>query len=216
MRASGLVSQTFRRQLSRRGFIRTTGATAGCLVLGCSNARIRHQPESSAKEPQAGGLSPAALPKGSAPAPLILPHFPDRLHAYIWRNWPLVPLGRIAAVAGATPAEIAHLAGTMGLSRPPRIVREQERRSHITIIKRNWHLLPYEQLLELLDWTPEQLAYTLREDDFLFIKLGSLKPRCEPLNGYVPMDLCEKVLNCRDLLERWLPSMRGRVGGLER
>ncbi|MHB9007463.1 MAG: hypothetical protein ACYDC1_11085, partial [Limisphaerales bacterium] len=37
------------------------------------------------------------------------------------------------------------------------------------------------QLLELLDWTPEKLAYTLREDDFLFVKLGHLKPRCAPL-----------------------------------
>ena len=26
---------------------------------------------------------------------------------------------------------------------------------------------------------------------------------------YVPIDLAEKVLNCRDLLERWLPTMRG-------
>jgi hypothetical protein len=29
---------------------------------------------------------------------------------------------------------------------------------------------------------------------------------------YVPMDLVEKVLNCRDLLERWLPEARRRVG----
>jgi hypothetical protein len=27
---------------------------------------------------------------------------------------------------------------------------------------------------------------------------------------YVPMDLAEKVLNCRDLLERWLPEQRAR------
>jgi hypothetical protein len=27
---------------------------------------------------------------------------------------------------------------------------------------------------------------------------------------YVPMDLAEKVLNCRDLLDRWLPERRAR------
>jgi hypothetical protein len=69
----------------------------------------------------------------------------------------------------------------MGLPKPPRITRDQMRRSYITVIKRNWHLLPYGQLLELLDWTPEQMAYTLREDDFLYVKLGNLKPQCDPL-----------------------------------
>jgi len=29
---------------------------------------------------------------------------------------------------------------------------------------------------------------------------------------YVPMDLVEKVLNCRDLLDRWLPEQRARLG----
>ncbi|HEU4753923.1 MAG TPA: hypothetical protein VFU47_12515 [Armatimonadota bacterium] len=29
---------------------------------------------------------------------------------------------------------------------------------------------------------------------------------------YVPADLVEKVLNCRDLLERWLPAQRTRSG----
>ncbi len=74
----------------------------------------------------------------------------------------------------------------MGLKGPPRITDQQRARSYITVIKRNWHLLPYEQLLELLGWTAEQLAYTLREDDFLFVKLGNLKPRCETLRYQTP------------------------------
>ena len=69
---------------------------------------------------------------------------------------------------------------------PPEISADQWRRSYITIIRRNWHLLPYEQLTKLLGWTPEKLAETLREDDFLFVKLGSLKPRCEPLKYTSP------------------------------
>lgn len=121
------------------------------------------------------------LPVGSAPDALDAGHFPDRLHAYVWRNWQLVPAERLAEVVGAEREQIVEMGLRMGLCQPPAISEEQWRRSYITIIRRNWHLLPYEQLLELLDWTPEQMAYTLREDDFLFVKLGNLKPKCERL-----------------------------------
>jgi hypothetical protein len=59
-------------------------------------------------------------------------------------------------------------------------------RGYVTLIRRNWHLLPYEQLLELVEMTPEQLAVTLREDDFLWVKLGQLKPQCAPLRYEPP------------------------------
>ncbi len=130
----------------------------------------------------------ADLPMGSAPKPVSFPHFPSRLHAFVWRNWPLVTPERMAQVANAKPADIKRMGRAMGLGNPPRVTRDQQARSYLTVIKRNWHLLPYEQLLELLDWTPEQLAFTLREDDFLFIKLGSLKPQCEPLRYQPPDD----------------------------
>src|SRR2546423_704437 len=177
-----LVKKAAQRKLSRRGFIQTTTVAAGSMVLGCSTPKPRRN--NGSPTPQ----STAHLPAGSTPAPLALPHFPDRLHAFIWRNWPLVPVDRMAAVADATPAQIVQVAQGMGLAMRPRLTRDQQRRSYITIIRRNWHLLPYEQLLELLDWTPEQLAYTLREDDFLFVKLGSLKPHCAPLRYQPPND----------------------------
>jgi hypothetical protein len=127
------------------------------------------------------------LPMGSAPEPVAFPGFPDRLHAYVWFNWTLVPAERLAEVAGATREQIADLGKSMGLPDPPEITPDQWKRSYITIIRRNWHLLPYDQLLQLLDWTPEEMAYTLREDDFLYIKLGSLKPKCAPIR-YAPPD----------------------------
>jgi hypothetical protein len=132
-------------------------------------------------------LAISDLPKGAAPKPVSFPHFPSRLHAFVWRNWPLVTPERMARVVGAQRADIVRLGRAMGLGDPPRITRDQQARSYITVIKRNWHLLPYEQLLELLGWTADQLAYTLREDDFLFIKLGSLKPQCEDVR-YQPPD----------------------------
>ena len=140
-------------------------------MLGCAAPKKVNRPLKSVSD----------LPKGNAPASLSLTHFPDRLHAYLWRNWALVPTERLAAVVGATRKEVLQLGQAMNLPKPPHITADQQRRSYITVIKRNWHLLPYEQLLRLLDWTPEQLAYTLREDDFLFLKLGSHKPKCEPL-----------------------------------
>ena len=131
-------------------------------------------------------LSVADLPKGAAPKPLPTPHFPDRLHAFVWRNWTLVPLDKMARVVGASRADLLKLGRAMGLPKPPRISPDQLRRSYITVIKRNWHLLPYGQLLALLDWTPEHMAYTLREDDFLYLKLGNLKPQCELLHYSPP------------------------------
>ena len=170
--------------LSRRQFLHATGLALGGCLAG---------PVARAGDPP--GLQPAGhrpltvqdLPKGSAPVALPLPHFPDRLHAFVWRNWSLVPLERMARVVEAKPAELRALGMALGLGQPPRITADQQRRSFLTVIKRNWHLLPYEQLLTLLNWTPDQLAYTLREDDFLYIKLGNLKPQAPALR-YGPPD----------------------------
>ena len=109
------------------------------------------------------------------------PHFPSRLHAFLWRNWPLVPIERMAAVVGAAPDDLLAMGRRMGLPEPPLITPNQQRRSYVTVIRRNWHLLPLAQLEQLLGWTTEHLQYILREDDFLYIKLGILKPDCAPL-----------------------------------
>jgi len=126
------------------------------------------------------------LPTGSAPAALEFDHFPSCLHAFVWRNWELVSLERIAGVLGATPAQVRDVGRSLGL--PPHVTPPQEyqQRGYISIIRRNWHLLPYEQLLKLLGWDAAKLAFVLREDDFLWIKLGSLKPACPVLRYAEP------------------------------
>lgn len=108
-------------------------------------------------------------------------HFPDRLHAFIWRNWNLVPVEKMAAVVGATEKQVLDFGKSLGLSAPLPVSSEQWSRSYITIIRRNWHILPNVQLKNLLGWMEEHLEFTLQEDDFLYIKLGSQKPECEPL-----------------------------------
>ncbi|BBH19753.1 hypothetical protein Back11_10980 [Paenibacillus baekrokdamisoli] len=120
-------------------------------------------------------------------------HFPTRMQAVIWRNWGLVPVDSVAEVLGATEAEIREAARELGLEGSP--VKNEDKwleRGYITIIRANWHLLSFEQLLQLLGWTEERLAFTLKEDDFLWIKLGSMKPWTEPVQ-YKPLSSEERV-----------------------
>ena len=127
-----------------------------------------------------------ALPSGSKPPAVAIGHFPDRLHAFVWRNWEMVSLERMAEVLDTTPDKIRQIGLSMGLpphKTPPELYQE---RGYISIIRRNWHILPYEQLLKLLGWDAEKLAFALREDDFLWIKLGSLKPSCPTLRYAEP------------------------------
>lgn len=132
------------------------------------------------------GSEPTVLAVGHAPSALNLEHFPSRVHAFIFRNWPLVPKGRLAKVLNTTSSQVDKIAREMGLKEQPKLTPEIEKRSYLSVIKRNWHLLPYNQLLQLLNWPAEELNFILREDDFFFIKLGSLKPKCEPLTLDAP------------------------------
>ncbi len=173
------------RGITRRAFLELSAGTLGAWTLG-SGLLQAGELAWPARLPKPAKLTD--LPKGSAPAPVPLPHFPDRLHAFVWRNWTLVPLDRMAQGGGATRDQLRRIGRAMGLSGPPSISADQQRRSALTVIRRNWHLLPYRQLLQLLGWTAEQLAFSLREDDFLFVKLGNLKPECEVLAYQDPSD----------------------------
>ena len=139
----------------------------------------------------------SVLPTGSSPAPIEFKHFPDRLHTFVWRNWEMVSLERMAEVLGTTPDKVRACGESMGLPPHRTPPAEYQQRGYITILRRNWHLLPYEQLLQLLDWNAEKLAFTLREDDFLWVKLGSLKPACPVLRYTEPNDAvlkrCEQI-----------------------
>lgn len=121
----------------------------------------------------------------TARLPVALPHFPGKLHAFLWRNWNLVSTQRLADVVGAKPADILRLAAAIGLPIPLPVTSDQEQRSYLTVIRRNWHLLPRDQMLQLLNWSDEKLTFTLQEDDFFYIKLGSVKPECEPIRFQV-------------------------------
>ena len=153
-------------------------------VLSCSSPTMNHTGEVLLS----GDIE---LPEGSAPAPELIPHFPDGLHTFVWRNWNLVTLEKMAQVLKTSPSNVKKLARSMGLPAytAPTWTTEQ---IYITLIRRNWHLLPYEQILELVEMTPERLNVALREDDFLWVKLGHLKPKCEPIHYQSPTKEAKK------------------------
>ena len=149
-------------------------AAGACIALIC--AVVLMAPRAAADE---------VLPRGDARPALTAAYFPDRLHEFIWRNWEAVPAAKLAEVVGASEEQVKAVAASMGLPRDVIVPPDMRKRGYVTLIRRNWHLLPYEQLLALLDMTPEQLSVMLREEDFLWVKLGRVKPQCEPLR-YAP------------------------------
>src|SRR5436305_2578055 len=138
------------------------------------------------------GVARAELPVGAARPALVFEHFPSRTCAFVFRNWNLVETARLAKILGTTPQKARALAGEMGLPAEERVPPIYHSRLYLSLIRRNWHLLPYEQLLELLEMSPQQLEYTLREDDFLWVKLGMVKPKCERLVWEEPTEATRK------------------------
>ena len=148
----------------------------GCLCAAAGLAVVFATGDLTGAEPN------LRLPGEDGTTPALSPSpFPDRMSAYVWRNWGLVGTKRLADVVGATPEDLTAVAVQMGLEPDPVVLPEWRRRGYITLVRRNWHLLPYGQLLELLDMTREQFRFSLMEDDFLWVKLGGLKPKCEAL-----------------------------------
>lgn len=120
----------------------------------------------------------AELPPVSDRQPVPVPHFPDAVHAVVWRNWQLVEPARLAKVLGTTTERVQDLAVSMGLPRYTVVPTQMIERGYMTLVRRNWHLLPLEQIMQLLDVSDEDMAFKLREDDGLFWKLGFLRPNC--------------------------------------
>lgn len=126
------------------------------------------------------------LPMGNAPVPVRFEHFPVKWQAFLWRNWEYVPPAKLAEILQCPEQTVLDAAAELGLPMTHEVNPKWLLFGYLTIIRSNWHLLNYRQLLQLLDWTPEQLAYTLKEEDFFWAKLGALKPTCGELK-YMPL-----------------------------
>jgi hypothetical protein len=133
-------------------------------------------------------LSAQTLPGESGKNPALrADYFPHRQYTFVWRNWSVVDKVKLAEVMGTSVEKVEDIACSMGLPRTQTIEKEWATpRGYITVVRRNWHLLPYDQLLQLLGMSREELKFRLVEDDFLFDKLGKVKPLCEPLHYTEP------------------------------
>lgn len=108
-----------------------------------------------------------------------LSHFPTRHQAFIFRAYEYVPVEKLAKILNTDVYTVRNAAKEMGL--PDYDPKDTWfKKGYITIIRRMWHILPYKQLLELLDMDEETLARIMREYDFLDIKLSD-KPFCEKI-----------------------------------
>lgn len=120
------------------------------------------------------------LPVEGPQSPLPLAHFPSVFHAFVFRNWGLVPAEVLADTARCARSAVIEVASAMGLSGESADLRAK---AYLSIIRRNWHVVPLTQLAELLGWTTQHFARALMDEDFLYIKLGSSKPDCPPVRA---------------------------------
>ena len=117
----------------------------------------------------------STLPPVSGQVPESVPYFPSRTSLFVWRNWNVVSLEKMAQTIETTPEKISAMAERLGLE-PYRAPTWPSDSMYITVTRRNWHLLPFDQICTLIGKTENQLAFSIIEDDFLWVKLGALKP----------------------------------------
>ena len=134
-------------------------------------------------------------------------NFPTFFQNFIFRNWESVPTEKMAELLGTDVNTVESLAHDMGLRTPAKYNAGYKDRGFLTVVRNNWHLLPYSQILELCEMTEDELAFTLREDDFFDIKLGSAKPDLPKLS-YRPLtdEEKKKTSRLREKLLSKLPS----------
>ncbi len=128
----------------------------------------------------------SVLPEVSDIKAIHYDYFPTVWQAIVWRNWGYVPVERIAKTLGTSCENIREAAKGLGLNPEEPVSEMWDKRGFLTLIRDNWHLCTYEQLLVLLNLTEESLAFTLKEDDFMWVKLGCFKPALEPAK-YEPL-----------------------------
>lgn len=111
--------------------------------------------------------------------------FPCLWQAVLFRNYGMVRLDRLARVLECDENTLQTEALRLGLDN---VIydKQWEEAGYLTLIRQNWYLLNYKQLLTLLDFTEDKLDFILKEEDFLYVKLGFEKPACENII-YTPL-----------------------------
>ena len=112
-------------------------------------------------------------------------NFPTKWQTVVFRNYRMTPSENIAKVLGCTADDVEREAVRMGLRKGDTDPAWIER-GYITVIRNNWMLLPYSQLMELTGFDGQKLDFIIANEDFLFVKLGNFKYECEEVK-YTPL-----------------------------
>ena len=102
-------------------------------------------------------------------------NFPTKWQTVIFRNYGMFSDSRIAKVLSCDEDTVRREACRLGISNTP-YLPEWEKKGYLTAYRNNWFLLPKDQLIELLGISEDKYEFTLKEEDFLGIKLGEFKP----------------------------------------
>ena len=128
----------------------------------------------------------SALPQVSNKKAVSYEYFPTVWQNVIWRNWGYIPVNRIAAALETSCANIYCAVKQMGLDENEPLNPMWKKRGYLTTIRDNWHICTYEQIMTLLNISADELAFILKEDDFMWVKLGNEKPQVEK-TVYAPL-----------------------------
>lgn len=117
----------------------------------------------------------------------------------------MLPIDRIAKMLKTDSETLNFEARRLGIDNI-KLDENFEKQGYQTIIRHLWYLLPTTQLTELLCVTEEELFFTLRDEDFLIVKLGYKKPVCSPVY-YTPLsddeiketERAKEIINSVDL-----------------
>ncbi|MBQ8876132.1 MAG: hypothetical protein IJY63_01130 [Clostridia bacterium] len=115
--------------------------------------------------------------------------FPTAWQTVIFRNYGYVSVDKIAKTLCCDEETVHVEAARLGLA-DVEYDKNWEERGYLTLIRHNWYLLDYEQLTTLFGYTEEKLDFLLKEEDFLFVKLGWTKPACKKV-FYSPLSADE-------------------------
>lgn len=134
--------------------------------------------------------------------------FPTDWQTVLFRNYGMVPIFNIAKILNTHDETIKKEAENLGLSK----IKYNENwlsKGYISLIRNNWHLLSYRQIMQLLDIKEDELAFILKEDDFLDVKLGNFKPYVnEP--QYYPLSIEQQLQteNIKKIVESYYISTK--------
>ncbi len=137
------------------------------------------------------------------------PWFPTEFQAVIFRLWGQVTPAKMAKVLKTGENNVRLELSRLGLDPDRKVNPAWRQRGYITLIRDTWHTLTLEQQCTLLDITQEELDTILREDDFLWIKFGALKPQTE---GAFWRELTQEELARTEELAKFIKTQEEKIG----